>query len=440
MLGMTPLELVAQTTQPSRLRTTAADRLRSALRAGDPQMHFQPVLDLCSGQLVGWEALSRFPHLLGRRPDQVFALAHEIGIGPELEVAALLRALDETRDLRPDRVVSVNLSPSTLTSRQLMLALPLDLNGVLIEVTEHEQVLDMAELVGALSALRQRGARVAVDDVGEGYAGLQQVMAMAPDTLKLDRSLISGVHTNPAKAALVRAIVSYANQTGAEVCAEGVEEPGELALLADLDVSYAQGWLVGRPAPEPCDVEPEAREVWAAAAHRAVTVGTLEDAGDLVPVVARIAESGSLAELARALATIAPRLSASHIELSYVSADGSFVEALLADDGSFKGIHYALADYPLTERVLRTDEAAQVVLGTRDADRAESAWMREDGVGALLMVPVRAGGRVVGLLECHQARTRPFRRRQVRAARMVAAVAGPVLVALLPDPPGHSSR
>ena len=75
--------------------------------------------------------------------------------------------------------------------------------------------------------------------------------------------------------------------------------------------------------------------------------------------------------------------------------------------------------------------AAQVVLGALDADESESTWMREDSVGSLLMLPVRAGGRVVGLLECQQVLDQPFRRWQMRAARMVSAVAGPVLVTLL---------
>jgi GAF domain-containing protein len=128
---------------------------------------------------------------------------------------------------------------------------------------------------------------------------------------------------------------------------------------------------------------------------------------------------------------IAPSLGAQHVELSYLGGDGSYVEALLDTVGVFKGIRYALAEFPLTAQVLRDDVAAQVVLGALDADESESIWMREDSVGSLLMVPVRAGGRVVGLLECHQVLDQPFRRWQMRAARMVSAVAGPVLVTLL---------
>lgn len=99
-------------------------------------------------------------------------------------------------------------------------------------------------------------------------------------------------------------------------------------------------------------------------------------------------------------------------------------------------MRYYLDQLPLTRRVLTEDIAAQVVRGAADADPSEVVWMREDGVGSLLMVPVRSRSRVVGLFECHlQART-PWRREQIRAARQIAAVAGPVLDNLLrADPP-----
>ena len=432
---MTPLELAARSAESRRaLPQTAGERLRSALISGDPVMHFQPILDLRTGRIRGWEALARFPHLRGSRPDLIFALAHESGFGPELEVAAVRRALQDSIGRPAGTLMSINLSPSTLSSVELALGLPDSLVGVQVEVTEHERVLDMPGLLRTLDVLRERGARIAVDDVGEGYAGLQQVMAMAPDSLKLDRTLITGIDTNPAKAALVKAIVDFASHTGAEVCAEGIETPGELALLADLDVAHGQGWLIGRPDLALLDVSPVSRGICLDAMDQAVRAGDLGEGdshGDLVPALLRVGSATSLAGLARAMNEIAPSLGAQHVELSYLGGDGSYVEALLDTVGVFKGIRYALAEFPLTAQVLRDDVAAQVVLGALDADESESIWMREDSVGSLLMVPVRAGGRVVGLLECHQVLDQPFRRWQMRAARMVSAVAGPVLVTLL---------
>ena len=100
-----------------------------------------------------------------------------------------------------------------------------------------------------LAQLRARGARIALDDAGSGYAGLQQLIAVAPDILKLDRSLVHGAHAEPAKLALLEAMISFASTTGAAVCGEGVEDLADLRVLADLDATYAQGYALARPAP-----------------------------------------------------------------------------------------------------------------------------------------------------------------------------------------------
>ena len=136
-----------------------------------------------------------------------------------------------------------------LSSRELHDVLPFDLSGLQFEITEKEVVEDGDQFQMVLKALRDRGARVAVDDVGEGYAGLQRVLALSPDVIKLDRSLVTGVESEPVKAALVEAIVRYAGKVGAEVCAEGVENLDDLYVLADLDVAEAQGWVIGMPSP-----------------------------------------------------------------------------------------------------------------------------------------------------------------------------------------------
>ena len=88
-----------------------------------------------------------------------------------------------------------------------------------------------------------------MDDIGAGYAGLKQVMRLQPDVLKLDRSLVAGVAADPAKGAMVDALVRYARRIGSEVCAEGVETLEDLQALADLDVTYGQGFVLARPAP-----------------------------------------------------------------------------------------------------------------------------------------------------------------------------------------------
>ena len=136
--------------------------------------------------------------------------------------------------------------------------LPERLDNMIFEITEQEQIIHPHELQQTLQPLRERGARVAVDDAGAGYAGLQQIMRMKADFIKLDRALISDVHVDQAKAALIGSLVDFAGSTGAEVCAEGIETLDELRVLIRLGVTCGQGFGLARPAPPWTLVDDEA--------------------------------------------------------------------------------------------------------------------------------------------------------------------------------------
>ncbi len=139
-----------------------------------------------------------------------------------------------------------------------MRVLPERLDGLVIEITENELVSGDPAIHKALAALRARGARLAVDDTGAGYAGLTHVMRLQPDIIKLDRALTTGVDLDPAKAPLISSFVRYARDIDAAVCAEGVETLAELERLADLDVAYGQGYGIARPSAPWVPVAPEA--------------------------------------------------------------------------------------------------------------------------------------------------------------------------------------
>jgi EAL domain-containing protein (putative c-di-GMP-specific phosphodiesterase class I) len=231
----------------------AVERLLSIPDAVVPV--FQPLVSLRTGEVVGYEALARFPHPPARRPDEWFATAARCGLGTQLERRAMEAAL--APGARPvGTFLSFNLSASALLSHEVLAALPANLAQIVIEITEHDQQGDAGLLAATLGELRARGARIAVDDAGAGHLGLQQVMRIEPDFIKLDRSLVAGVEADPAKAALVDSFVRFAARTGSTVCAEGVETPDELRMLAELDVSYVQGFGVARPAPPWAEVAP----------------------------------------------------------------------------------------------------------------------------------------------------------------------------------------
>jgi diguanylate cyclase (GGDEF)-like protein len=221
---------------------------------------FQPVVSLASGEAVGYEALARFDGSPGLPPSWWFSQAHRFELGAALEAQAL-RATLATGQHPDGRFLAVNLSPSALAAPEVREALPADLSGLVIEITEEERVLDVEGLQNHLDPLRARGARIAVDDAGEGYAGLQQVMRMRADIIKLDRALVADVHGDPAKIALIGSLVHFARSTGASICAEGVETLDELRVLIHLGVASAQGWALARPGPPWPRVNAEAARI-----------------------------------------------------------------------------------------------------------------------------------------------------------------------------------
>jgi diguanylate cyclase (GGDEF)-like protein len=217
---------------------------------------FQPLVDLGTGRTLGYEALSRFNSDINRAPDAWFNQAQQCGRGLQLEMEAIRAALAAPN--RPQgSYLSLNFSPSAISSSKIMNVLPRDLNGVMIEITEHELAAEDGALEEGLERLRARGARIAVDDAGSGYAGLKQLMRVQPDVIKLDRALISGIHTDGAKAALVEFFVMFARRVGAGICTEGIETIDELRTLINLGVNYGQGYLLGRPAEPWAQVSPE---------------------------------------------------------------------------------------------------------------------------------------------------------------------------------------
>jgi EAL domain-containing protein (putative c-di-GMP-specific phosphodiesterase class I) len=226
-----------------------ADRVRSVLAEGGVVTYVQPIVELATGETVGYEALARFPEVTGG-PAELFSAAAAAGLGGELEELAARAALAVAPRLPAGRPLGVNLSPQALlrpTVTDLLLDhRHLDLG---VEVTEHSPVDDYEALGAALAVLRAAGIQVAVDDAGAGYASLQHVLELRPDAVKLDIALVAGVHTDLARQALVTALVGFVAATGARLVAEGVEEEAEAAMLRELGVGYAQGHLYGRPAP-----------------------------------------------------------------------------------------------------------------------------------------------------------------------------------------------
>ncbi len=225
------------------------ERFAAVLAAGTVEMDLQAIVGLDDEVLRGYEALARFPGHPNPGPDVWFAEAHRCEIGVELERLAVRCALAAIDRLPGDAFLSVNVSPDTAVSPGLAEDLAAhDAARVVIELTEHAPVRDYAVLGRALDALRTLGARVAVDDCGAGFTSLRHIALIAPEFLKLDMVLCRDVR-EPARAALARALVSFAAETGSVVIAEGIEDPDDLSALRDLGVDLGQGFLLSPPTP-----------------------------------------------------------------------------------------------------------------------------------------------------------------------------------------------
>jgi EAL domain-containing protein (putative c-di-GMP-specific phosphodiesterase class I) len=198
---------------------------------------------------VSLEALARFWTEPMRSPAAWFAEAAEVGLGTELELAAITSALERLSEFPPDVALALNVSPATALDRRFVDLLIDFASQLVIEITEHAQVDDYDALQVALMPLRQRGAKLAIDDVGAGFANLRHILRLAPDIVKLDLSLTSEIARDPAREALASSLVGFATGVGASIAAEGISSDEDLALLRSLGVNYGQGFYLARPSP-----------------------------------------------------------------------------------------------------------------------------------------------------------------------------------------------
>ena len=245
-------ELAQRTAQEQRIMAehqAAADRIDGALAEGLPHMVFQPIIDLVTRASVGVEGLARFPLEPVRPPNEWFDDAAGVGRGLDLELAAIAAAVRQLPHVTPTDFLALNVSPATALSprfAQLLSAVPGD--RLVIELTEHARVPDYSALAVALSPLRERGVRIAVDDAGAGYAGLQHLLRIRPEIIKLDIALTRGIDDDPARRALARTLQAFAEEIGACVVAEGIETATELQALSKLGIRWGQGYHLARPA------------------------------------------------------------------------------------------------------------------------------------------------------------------------------------------------
>lgn len=228
----------------------AVGAIRQVLDEDRLRMVFQPVADLETGAVVGVEALARFATKPVRSPIVWFRQAWAVGLGMELEMAALRAAIEGARPLPSHLFLAVNLSPQAAVEPGVLAEMCAAAKRPMqLELTEHVEVSDYQSLRRAVADAREAGCRLAIDDVGAGYASMRHILELAPDVIKFDVSFNRNIDTDPGRQALVSALARFAAELGADLVAEGIETPAELETLRNLGVRHGQGFVLRRPAP-----------------------------------------------------------------------------------------------------------------------------------------------------------------------------------------------
>lgn len=226
-----------------------ADGVRHTLVHRAFRIVYQPIVELADGRVVVVEALSRFSTPPHQPPDAWFADAWRVGLGADLELAALEAALAGLGRLPAHCRMAINVSAAVITheelSRQVLAA---GATRIIIELTEQAAVDDYDHVRAAVDALRERGALLAIDDIGAGFASIRHIVRLVPDIIKLDRDLVDGIDTDPVRKNLAEALVRFAAAVGSDIVAEGIETTRELRAVRELGIRYGQGYLLGPPA------------------------------------------------------------------------------------------------------------------------------------------------------------------------------------------------
>ncbi|HCJ20746.1 MAG TPA: hypothetical protein DHV64_04280, partial [Erythrobacter sp.] len=232
--------------------------LREAVARDQLNIHYQPVIDLDSGQVSGYEALLRWYHPQRGvvRPDDFLGVAEETGMIVPIGEWVIRKALEETSRWSGDFRIAINLSPTQVRSPHLVdvVARAIHAYGIRparveFEITEHVLMQKSNVCVGNLEKLRELGAKIALDDFGVGYSSLSYLRRFPFDRIKIDKDFVEGIETCSDNKAIVSSITRLAEALGMAATAEGVETRGQLDLLRELGCQEAQGYLICEPVP-----------------------------------------------------------------------------------------------------------------------------------------------------------------------------------------------
>jgi EAL domain-containing protein (putative c-di-GMP-specific phosphodiesterase class I) len=255
--------LVTEAWESIRIKKTQAHfqsrcRLQDVLLGHQITTVFQPIVDLQTGELHGFEALSRGPAGTQQySPINLFEIAADTDLVFELDRHCRRRALQTSRDLPPPHRLFINVVPASMYDPdfqgasliRLLEGLGLSPGRIALEVSERYAIKNYTLFVEALETFRQLGFSIAVDDIGAGHSGLENIAHLQPRYLKFDMQLVRDIDKNPIKLEMARALKTFADKMDSQIIAEGIEREEERQVCMELGLHYGQGFLLARPAP-----------------------------------------------------------------------------------------------------------------------------------------------------------------------------------------------
>ncbi|HET7730504.1 MAG TPA: GGDEF domain-containing protein [Usitatibacter sp.] len=246
--------------QVSRIRHDVSSQLRECLDSRGLSCVFQPIFGFREGRIIGYEALVRGPEgSLIETPFELFAAANEAGLAIELNTACVQETLRTFSRAGLQGNLFLNVSPQLIMQRgfeqeraaRYLAALGIEPSRVVIELTEDYPTVDFRLVHEALMLYRAMGFRVAIDDLGEGFASLRLWSELKPEFVKADKHFVAGISADPVKLQFLRAIQHIAESCGSLVIAEGIENADDFRVAKDIGIACGQGFFIGRPSESP---------------------------------------------------------------------------------------------------------------------------------------------------------------------------------------------
>lgn len=308
----------------SEIRQDVTGQLRKVLDERSLATVFQPIFGFREGRMLGFEALVRGPvGSLLQTPFELFSAAQECGLALELNIVCVQEILRAFARRNLEGSLFLNISPQLIMQRgfdqeraaRFMQSLGIEPSRVVIELTEDYPTVDFRFVHESLMLYRAMGFRVAIDDLGEGFASLRLWSELKPEFVKADKHFVAGIATDPVKVQFLRAIQHIADSCGSLVIAEGIENAEDFRVAKDIGIACGQGWFIGRPSEWPNTKLPGEAELAYADSRVPVVpaarlrAGTEPSAHDFVHSVDALTPNSTIAA-ARARFTAVPTLMA----------------------------------------------------------------------------------------------------------------------------------